>query len=222
MPQDLPMQSELIVGVVGLAGTVVGAGLGVLGAVLAAQLTGRAQVDGQVAQTRRESFHACAQAFIARQAALNEYLSLLYEVSSHPEELRPDPSTGRVQWQSYCQQKAELKRLNIEALQALGGVAVAGTPHVWRHAAFASGLAEMAYERLEGWFRFLREDGSWSGGPVDRITYTEFARMINQHNRELHIFLDACNETLSPKPRRRLRKVQRVPAISPLRWVIAP
>ncbi|MEV0478698.1 hypothetical protein [Streptomyces prunicolor] len=214
------MQSELLIAVVGLAGTALGAGLGVLGVVLAARLANRAQFDGQMAQARREAFHSCAQALIIRQTALKEHLDLLSNVAN-AEEDGLDPRTRHAQWQSYCQQKENFARLNASALQALGAVAVVGTPHVWRQATATSERAEVVYERLEAWFRSFRGEENWVGGPVDRSTYRQFNRMLDEHNNALHAFLDACNATLSPTPRRRLRSVPRQPAISPMPWRIA-
>jgi hypothetical protein len=173
-----------------------------------------------MAQARREAFHACAQALIIRQTALKEHLDLLSNVAS-PGEGRPDTRTRRAHWQSYCQQKENFERLNADVLQALGAVAVVGTPHVWHKATTTSELAEVVYERLEGWFRTFRGEGDWVGGPVDRITYREFNRVLVDHNNALHAFLNACNEALSPKPRRRLRSVPRQSAISPMPWRIA-
>lgn len=220
-PQHQSMQSEILIAVVGLAGTVIGAGVATLGTIRATRLNGRAQFDAQMAQARREAFYTCSQVFIARQAALHEYMDLLFKIARDPHEPAPDPRTRRAQWQTYCQQKEDLKRLNLQALQALGAVAVVGAPHVWRKAEFTHGISELAYEWLESRFHCFREEGQWIGGHLTRNAWREIHPRLTSHNEHLHDFLDMCNAMLSPKPRGWLTSAPIEPAIRPSRWVIA-
>lgn len=203
--QNVLLQSEYLIALVALTGTVVGAGLGMRGPVLAARSTSRAQFDGQMAHARREAYHACAQAFIARQAVLYEYFRLLHNVALPVEMSAPDAGVQQANWREYCQLRDSLKKLNVEVHQALGAVAVVGTPDVWHQADFTSGFAEDVYERLHSRFSYFREQQGWGIDPMGRTTWAEIDHMLTTHNEALLSFLDMCNATLSPEPRRWFR-----------------
>ncbi|MEU0633262.1 hypothetical protein [Streptomyces sp. NPDC005989] len=214
------MQSEYLIALVGLAGTVVGAGLGMRGAVLAARSTSRAQFDGQMAHARREAYHACTQAFIARQAALYEYFRLLHHVSLPAAMSAPDAGVQQANWQEYCHLRDSLKKLNVQAHQALGAVAVVGTPDVWHQADITSGFAEDVYKRLHRRFGHFRERQGWGIDPMGRTTWAEIDHMLTVHNEALLSFLDMCNATLSPTPRRWFRSSPPRRSIRATTWEI--
>ncbi|WP_228183959.1 hypothetical protein [Streptomyces anulatus] len=179
------MDSTTLVGLAGIAGTLIGGGLGVAGTLLAARLTTRAADDLATRTARRQIYAACSAALLTFAHTTREVTRLLAD---------------RVNDQQALLTALERLQANQAAVElAAGAVAVEGPPSVMRKVEKSSRVVANFSLVLEGWASYDSETNSSQGRDLARQGRREVTGMQEIMDRIVEEFAAECQRTLHSK-----------------------
>ncbi|CAG6398317.1 hypothetical protein NMG29_39575 [Streptomyces cocklensis] len=176
------MDSSTLLGLAGIGGTVVAAGIGMSGGLLQASITRRGTAAAEDHKARRQVYGACATVLLARRDAVAELRELF----------RAD-----VLDQSAAEQLlAEIESLRQDAARAIGAVMVEGPKAVGDAAGHAGLNSERAARRYRGWAADIA--GGRDLGDLRTSTLDTATQDWQYMNWAVGSFLDECRKVLHP------------------------
>ena len=187
------MDSTTLLGLVGVAGTLLGTAIGAGGVLGAARVTSRGQAEVEEQRARRQAYAACSTALLARRdAAIALLESFAYDDDFYL-------AVARARIQDLDDQRAIVAR-------AVGAVVVEGPYTVANSAEYAAGNVEELVGRLRDWVSSVadgqdRKELYLDQGRYGRDDQREVGQMIDR-------FAENCRKVLHPAeverwPRRR-------------------
>ena len=177
------VDATTLLGLVGIAGTLLGAIAGAGGAIGSARVTRRGQADVEEQRARRQVYSACSTVLLARRDAASALLQAFFEDDF-------DATVAQTRMQELDGQRDAVAR-------AVGAVAVEGPYSVMSSAEVAASAIEALASRLRDWVATVA---------ARRDERSELVRSQGQYGREderyvaelVDGFTEACRKVLHP------------------------
>lgn len=186
MRNNARMDSATLLGIVGVAGTLVGAAIGAGSALGTALISNRGQASTEDQKSRRQAYGACATALLTRKDAAAALMDSLFEGDY-------DLGEARTQLQDLLNQRAAV-------MLTVGAVAVEGPqPVAWS--------AETAAEAIDLWAGRLR---SWLAAADREHTINDQRPYGREDGDQVQVGIEnfnaACRKILHPHEHRHPRR----------------